>query len=28
LLPINKEDIGLREVPYGVGAAVGFRYYL
>lgn len=28
LLPINKEDIGLSEVPYGVGAAIGFRYYL
>lgn len=28
LLPINKADLGLSEVPYGVGAAVGFRYYL
>lgn len=27
-LPINKEDAGLSEVPYGVGGAVGFRYYL
>jgi len=27
-LPINKEDAGLSEVPYSVGAAVGFRYYL
>jgi len=27
-LPINKEDIGLSEVPYSLGGAVGFRYYL
>jgi len=27
-LPINKADIGLSEVPYSVGGAFGFRYYL
>ena len=28
LLPINKEDLGLSEVTYSLGSAVGFRYYL
>lgn len=28
LLPVNTTDVGLREVPYGVGGLVGFRYYL
>ena len=27
-LPINKLDVGLSEVPYSVGGAFGFRYYL
>lgn len=27
-LPINKLDIGLSEVPYSIGGAFGFRYYL
>jgi len=28
LSPINNADIGLREIPYSVGGAFGFRYYL
>lgn len=27
-LPINKLDVGLSEVPYSIGGAFGFRYYL
>lgn len=28
LLPVNTNDLGLREVPYATGGMFGFRYYL
>ncbi len=28
LLPMNNADVGLREIPYSLGLATGFRYYL
>jgi hypothetical protein len=28
MLPVNKADVGLREIPYSLGLATGFRYYL